>query len=226
MYEFDVKKKWERLQKRISLFRHIPFVDFVIIAGSMAMETAREESDFDVIIGVRCGHMFTARFCAVVLFELFGWRRGKCEQNEKDKICMSHFVTSARYCLQPPYNPYWDVLYLSLVPIWGDIYLIDKFFEANNTWLSKQRRYGTKEHQRNKRYVAKSPSIWAKQGEKILSTSIGYAIEKGCKRLQMGRIQICIEEGYKPRIVVTDDELEFHPDTRRIDEMVNIGKYR
>ena len=27
-------------------------------------------------------------------------------------------------------------------------------------------------------------------------------------------------EGYKPRVIYTDDELEFHPDTRRIEEMI------
>ena len=43
------------------LFQYVPF-DFVFAAGSMAMGTVRQDSDFDVLVGVRHGRIFTARF--------------------------------------------------------------------------------------------------------------------------------------------------------------------
>ena len=45
---------------RIWLFRLIPFVDFILVAGSMAMGNPCEDSDFDVIVGVRRGRIFSA----------------------------------------------------------------------------------------------------------------------------------------------------------------------
>ncbi|MEK9186408.1 MAG: hypothetical protein AAB885_02360 [Patescibacteria group bacterium] len=42
------------------------------------------------------------------------------------------------------------------------------------------------------------------------------------KRIQVKKIEsgLAKQSGYKPRIVYTDQELEFHPDTRRIEDFL------
>src|SRR3989344_7737796 len=69
-----LEKKWKILQRRSRLFRYIPFIDFVLVSGSMAMGDAKENSDFDVIIGARRGRIFTVRFLCWLVFSIFGWR--------------------------------------------------------------------------------------------------------------------------------------------------------
>lgn len=214
-----IEKKWRRLRRRVGVFRHLPCIDFVIVAGSMAMGTARENSDFDVILGVRKGRMFTVRFLSVCVLEVLGWRKGKNEYNEKDKICLNHFVTEERYKLNPPYNAYWDALYTSLVPVWGDTEKIVAFFAANGEWMQKPRE---SVKVRNKRFILTERSAIGRFAERLLAGGIGDALERRLKAFQLVRIQAGLqaEAGYAPRIEVSDAELEFHPDTHRIEEML------
>lgn len=209
-------KKWLKFLRRTWLFRHTPFVDFVLAAGSMAMGNVKPESDFDVIVGVRAGRIFTARFFCVMAFGIFGWRRAKFSHKESaaDKICLNHFVTEKSYRLSGPHNAYWQELYQSLVPLFGEPEKINKFFEANSDWLPKQKIYVD-----DLRHYYKSSSWTKKLREWILGGAFGDWVEKVLRRLQIARIEKSLKNdppGYKPRIKYGDDELEFHPDTYRI----------
>lgn len=218
-----IESKWKKLLGRARLFNFIPFVDFVFVAGSMAMGSVRENSDFDVIVGARQGRIFTARFFCVLIFGILGWRQkgdhffGKSAQ-KPDRFCFNHFVTPAAYRLPPPHNKYWKDLYKSLVPIYGNPAIIQKFYGANADWMGERRIY-----------IGDGRNLYRKTGflkkifEKALSGKFGdwlqklkffqiYFIKRGLKNL-----------GYKPRIIYTDNELEFHPDTKRIDEYCENG---
>src|SRR3989344_9230759 len=93
--EVFLDKKWKKLLKKIWLFKFIPGVDFVLVAGSLATGNVNKDSDFDVIVGAKQGRIFTARFLSVLFFGLFGWRRRKLSHKEsaRDKICLNHFIT-------------------------------------------------------------------------------------------------------------------------------------
>jgi len=184
------------------------------------METAKENSDFDVLIGVKSGRIFTARAFCVLFFGLLGWRRKK-EDGEgvaKDKFCFSHFVTPDKYSLSGPYNEYWDELYSSLVPIYGDIKDIEKFYVANSTWMKEKREY-----KKDIRHLYSKPGFIKMFLEKILSGRLGDLFEARVKNIQIKKIEESLktEKQYKPRIIFNDLELEFHPDTKRIEEMLN-----
>ena len=130
-------EKWVKFLKRAGLFRHLPFVDFVLGAGSLATGRVSPDSDFDVIVGVRQGRIFTARFFAILAFGFFGWRRRRLNHHEaaRDKVCLNHFVTPLAYRLPPPYSHSLRELYKNLVPVWGDMEKINAFFMANHLWL-------------------------------------------------------------------------------------------
>src|SRR3989344_1208349 len=115
------EKKWSKFLRRVRLFRFVPFVEFVMAAGSLANGNLHENSDFDVIVGVRTGRIFTVRLFSVLLFGLLGMRRNKMTHGEeaRDKICLSHFVTFKAYRLTPTYDNYRQNLYANLVPILG-----------------------------------------------------------------------------------------------------------
>ena len=213
-----IKKKWGKFLRRVRLFRFVPFVDFVLGGGSLATGKLHEESDFDVIIGVRQGRIFTARFFAVVFFGFLGWRRSKLDHKEdsSDKICLNHFVTPRSYRLSPPYNDYWNQLYESLVPVIGNESLISDFFKAND-WMDSLRTY-----KRDSRYLGKGHSLLKGFLEWFFGSRFGDEIEKMLKRDQIKRIESGLPHtlGHKPRFIYNDNELEFHPDTRRIEEML------
>lgn len=220
MTKDQLDKKWSKFQKRASLFNHLPFVDFVLGAGSMAMGTAKENSDFDVIVGVRPGRIFTARFLAVAIFTLRGWRRKNHIKEDKlsakDKICLNHFVAPESYRLRPPHNEYWNKLYQSLVPLLGDREKITTFFNENCVWMKVLVLPDFAKWQKSKRTLTRVVL------EFILKGKLGDAIESFLKNVQVKKIEkgIMHISGYKPRIVYSDTELEFHPDTRRIEEII------
>ncbi len=219
MNEELLKNKWSEFRRRAALFNHIPFIDFVMAAGSMAMGTAKESSDFDVIVGVRAGRMFTVRILSVLFFNLAGWRRNKDDSKDKneskDKICLSHFVTPASYRLTPPHNSYWVKLYQSLVPLVGSADKIGEFFAANEDWAAPMPKYNGGD--------LRNPSFIRAVLELILGGRFGDWAEKKFKAYQIKRVERGMAETptFKPRIIYSDIELEFHPHTKRIEEMIS-----
>lgn len=214
-----LEQKWRKLLKRIWLFRFIPFVDFVFVSGSLATGNVSENSDFDVIVGARQGRIFTVRGLLWFLFGVLRWRRGGLthKSEAKDKICLNHFVTSKSYKLKPPYNAYWQGLYRSLVPVFGEAEKINEFFRAND-WLKPKREYIV----RDPRHSSKGKLGIIKFFESGLFDWFWKFFENLQRSIQLKLIKSSVKTslGYKPRIVYNDNELEFHPDTKRIEAML------
>ncbi len=216
-YEVLYDTKWHKFVYRARLFRFIPFVDFALGAGSMAYGEVKDASDFDCIVGVKLGRIFTARFFAVFVFGILGYRRRKMDHKEeaKDKICLNHFVTEKSYKLSPPYFEYWKNLYRNLIPVFGSEEKISDFFKANSDWMGEVSKI---DYKTDLRYVYKKDSRIKSFLEFILEGFVGNFLEKMLRNLQIKKIKrgLKIEEKHDPRIIYSDIELEFHPDTRRI----------
>jgi hypothetical protein len=229
-------KKWKKFLHRIWLFRCLPFVDFVLGAGSLAIGHVSPDSDFDVIVGAKSGRIFTARFFAATAFGLFGWRRSRLTHREfaSNKICLNHFVTPTSYALKPPYTDSWRELYRNLVPVWGDHQKIEEFFAANVHWMHEKGISSTSSgniaraesrgyniiFENDLRFNPKRSSLLKKSLEYFLSGKIGNLFECFVKFIQIKKIERSLkndEIGYKPRIVYNDQELEFHPDRRKFE---------
>jgi len=220
MEEELLNQKWQKLLGLIKRFKYVPFVEFVLVAGSMATGEIHEKSDFDLIVGVRSGRIFTARQFSAGIFELTGHRRKGADhkENTKNKICLNHYVTFESYCLAPPYDEYWIYLYQNLVPVYGNKKSIENFFNTNK-WAGKMEiDYG--------RWQGEDRSFWKRFGEFVLKSKPGSFIEKIFKKYQTQRVEKGLEKakGYKPRVKYNDTELKFHMDTRRIEEWLKNNK--
>lgn len=208
-------KKWLKLLSRGRLFRFIPFIDLVLVAGSMATGEVHLSSDFDVIVGVRQSRMFTARFLLITTLDFFGWRRRNLDHGEAsaDTICPNHFVTPTRYALREPHGSYWENLYKNLVPIYGTLDSVSAFYTAN-IWM------GERNYTDDLRHKYRTPARIKIFFEHMLSGNFGDWLEKRLRTPQVARIQekLLPHAGYKPRLVVSEEELELHLDTKRIEE--------
>jgi hypothetical protein len=207
-------RKWKKFLKQVRVFRFVPFTEFVLASGSLATGKLEEGSDFDVVIGVKPGRIFTNRFFAVLILALAGYFKRHMHQkgvSHADLICPNHFVTPKAYKLSPPYNPYWRELYRKMVPVMGDERRIEEFFKANN-WLKPPRRY-----RRDERHLGRGDS-WVKSGlEFLLGGWFGSQLER-LKFVQIASIKRGLPSNLKKggRIIYTDDELEFHPDSEGV----------
>ncbi len=216
------QEKWAKFLKRVRLFRFIPFTDFVMAAGSLATGKMHEKSDFDVIVGVGQGRIFSNRFFAHLIFQIFGYRRRGTDhkQDASDKICLNHFVTPESYRLGTPHNAYWNNLYQRLVPVMGEEVKISNFFRDND-WLKPPRIY-----KRDARYLGRVSSLFSRTLEIILSGRLGDWLEKRLGRWQERKIRGGLDKhlGYNPYFVCSESELRLHMDTRRIEEMLERGE--
>lgn len=212
-------KKWRLFLGRTWLFRHCPFVDFVLAAGSLAMGEVHENSDFDVIVACRSGRIFTARFFCILFFGFFGWRRqpGGRPEDWRNQVCFNHFVTPESYRLSSPPTEqlsYWRQLYFNLVPVYGPAEKINQFFAGNADWLGGLRFYHD-----DLRHRWPNPSLFKRRIEQMLNRP-GDRLERFLRWLQLKKIDYRLRQepaGYKPRLILNHEELEFHPDTRRIE---------
>lgn len=203
-------KKWAKFLKYRSIFSFIPFLDFVIASGSLALGKVNENSDFDVIIGARAGRIFTVRFFCFLFFEMLGIRRDKLDKGAsfKDKICFNHFVTKNSYKLRPPHNLYWEELYQNLVPVFGKREVAESFLGAND-FLIKGKINSFE------RFRVSGFNFLRFFLESILDGRFGDFIEKKLKGIQLARIEktlVAYGTGFQPRLRYDDEELEFHPD--------------
>lgn len=218
--------KWRKLLRCRPLFRYAPGVRFVLVSGSMALGNPSEQSDFDVIIGCGEKRIFFTRLCLLALFSIWGLRRRSSDDKaaSRDKFCFNHFVTEGGYALRPPRNIYWQELYKNLVPIYGDERDIIVFFRAN-AWA------GRPAAEMGGRFLSRRPAGIVRIIEMFLHTKAGDWAEAAARRIQLPRIlkkQSNVPAarphagpfGADAREHVSDTELEFHPDTVRIEEII------
>ncbi|MBI2406073.1 MAG: hypothetical protein HYV25_00635 [Candidatus Harrisonbacteria bacterium] len=204
---YDIK--WKKFLRRAWLLRCIPFVEFALASGSMATGNVGPASDFDVLIGARAGRIFTTRFF---------WRRTRLDRHEAaaDKVCLNHFVTRSAYCLKPPYSDAWRAMYRNLVPVFGKTDAVNAFWESNSGWMGERTRYAE-----DARHIGERQNIIGRGFAWVLSGVLGNVLERALRFLQMKKIERSMRSvpaDYRPRIIVSDVELEFHPDQRKFEQ--------
>lgn len=205
MQDLVVDLKWKRFLSKARWLRIVPFVEFAIASGSMAFGNATAFSDFDLLVSVRQGKMFTARYCINFLFTLLGARRmSDLHDGDADKLCFNHFITESTYT-KAPHNLYRQQLHKNIVPLIGSRRGITKFLKANKwsgasetiVWdrrFSEAKTYSTKKALE----MVLTPHFW----EHLLFRPIAL------RRLTR-YIKTKPKDG---RVVVDDRELEFHFD--------------
>ena len=211
------ESKWCLFERRVRLFKHVPFAEFVLLAGSMATGKVHKKSDFDVIVGVREGRIWTTLFLSSLIFHLRGWRDSPRVEG-RNRIGLSHFATPNGYRLNSPHDAYWENLYQKLIPAIGDEEKMKEFFLTND-WLSLPRIY-----KRHEKYIGELNSLSKKVGEFLLDGLFGDWFEIILKKSFEKRVKDSKKLGYKSRAIFSDERLEFYRDTKRIEEMLREGK--
>ena len=210
-------RKWSVFERRVRFFRYVPFVEFVLLAGSMATGRVHSGSDFDVILGTKEKRVWTAWLISLFVFHIFGWR-ARPGRDKKNKINISHVVSPNGYVLTPPYDEYWRNLYTRLIPVAGDKTKISAFFHAND-WVGQRNKYdgdGVKLYSLN--------SFIKTVFEFFFGGHLGDWLESFYIKMYSGRVGDPKKLGYKPRLVYNADRLEMYRDTKRIEEKLRKGE--
>lgn len=217
----ELRKKRIRLIKNISpLIYLMPFVRCVILNGSMAQGKITRNSDIDLLIIVKNGHIFTARFFSVVTIWMIGLKRSSNEKKPHEgKFCLNYFLNDS-YLMIPnnrgeKINKYCAENYSQSILVIGDEIVFNKFIEINMRWMKKYLK--ARKSIENKKYPVNKSLIRILRFVKvtvevILEGKIGAGLEKALKHFQIKKImrdkRISM---YPDLIVVNDREMRFHP---------------
>lgn len=83
--------KMKQLRRVAWLLRFVPFVRAILVTGRLAMKNTENESDWDLLVILEKGKIWTGRTLVTLLIHLIIKRRHK--NKIKDRICLNYFIT-------------------------------------------------------------------------------------------------------------------------------------
>jgi len=198
-YLYGIKR--ERLIKKYAAgLRHLPFVRGVALAGSQAMGLQKKDSDIDLLIIVDQKFLWLARTCVTVYFQVLGKRRhGK---KITDRFCLNHYLAGVK-TIGELKNLYTAWEYGKLRPL---VYpqTIAEFQQKNRPWIGQF--FSNFEPMEA---VADRQSSLQYRLEGWFGGKFGNWLEGRLRSLELSRIK---QDDF---ILVRDDELSFHPQSKQ-----------
>ena len=197
-YFFGIKR--EKIIRRYAKFlKFVPFVRGAALAGSQAMGQQKEGSDIDLFIITNPKFMWLGRTLVTAFFQILGVRRrGDKIQN---RFCLNHYLAGPKKITQFR-NLYTAHEYLKLRLLVFPNKIWD--FYRENSWI--------------KTFFPNSILIEPVKEERpklqkaleyMFLGKFGLMLEKRLKNWQSAKIRA------QKYILVTEDELSFHPDSKQ-----------
>ncbi|MBI4426194.1 MAG: hypothetical protein HY567_01330 [Candidatus Kerfeldbacteria bacterium] len=215
------ERKWRRAELAARFLRLVPFVQFIGVVNTLALDNARPESDIDLFIVAGRNRLWLTRLLVTLVVSLLGIRRHGLRVT--DRICLSFYVSEAALDLDSlrlagddddVYLTYWTA---QVVPLFDRGGRWEAFKRANR-WVVDRLPHG----------LIGTPSPRFGNGlitplvravpESLLSTPLGALTEWLAKRLQllvMSGKQESRRSAGTTEVVVTDEVLKFHERDRR-----------
>lgn len=213
-------RKYIRTKRFVSLLARIPFVRMVCVCNTLGLNVARDESDIDLFIVARAGHVWTARFLCAGLAHVLNLRPRK--GHERDTFCLSFFVSDSALDLSSLQLDGWNPdVYLASWIVWCvplyDEGVYDRFFQEN-AWIANVLPNALPYEPIPRRRITLSPVMRGIQyaGE-VLGRCFGGAIERLVRSLQLRILPSTIREHINTGtgVVVSDTVLKFHTADKR-----------
>lgn len=201
-----------RALSRISgVFRCIPFIEGVVVSGSVAYGHARKESDLDVLIVARRGYVWTVRLLCSFVLQVLGKRRHG--SLVADRVCLNHFIDNQALAisLEGMYNAQ---TYARWLPQYRPV-CYTRLLRANVRWIERYLLFFpvVATYNRWSRERWERPMWFVRMIERSIPPFVGCALERACERIQRSYIRLHRRSAVGGRIVLSDSTLEFHPNS-------------
>lgn len=204
--------KRRRAERAAKLISYLPFIRAVALANTLASNSAKQESDIDLLIITSAGRLYLSRLLVTILVQLLGWRRHG--SRVANRVCLSFYLSDDHLNIKDlayefdPYLIYWLANLYCLV----DKDIFNDFLQANNWVHNYVPNRFSKPHP--KLEVSYKPT-WL---EGLLGGFVGNMLEYGARRLQLFLIRrhknSRLNDG-SSAVVVTDSVLKFHESDQR-----------
>lgn len=211
-----VQQKWKLTQRIVRRLQYVPFVRMIAMSGSLAAGNTRATSDLDLFVIVKSGRIWLARSGLLTMAQVLGRRRRHWDQQAPDKVCLNHYVTDTSLSISPDiHNIYTAVLYQALISLTGHDWQ-RRFLVANQDWMQQYVRHPQLSLVLTRHVIAGSRlgRRIVQYLETMLAEPLFDWLEAVAERLQRRVIIRHTEPGRAGRVVMTDQELAFHPNTK------------
>lgn len=128
-------QKWKKFLRIAKWFQAVPYLRAVLASGSLAINNTKHESDFDVLLVVKSGRLYTCRIFLSLMASLFGARRTRYQKIAPDKFCFNHYITDSNLNIKHE-SLFNAQTYINLKPVLVRAGIFGKFY-VDNVWLNK-----------------------------------------------------------------------------------------
>lgn len=127
-------EKMRGVRRLVFFLRFIPFVRMVALTGSLAMKNSSSKGDWDLLIVLRAGHIWTGRALLTTLLHLFRIRRHG--EDIADRACLNFWITtkSLNILMKDVFS---SNEYFFITPLFG--FQEFKRFQSENMWIRRFR---------------------------------------------------------------------------------------
>ena len=214
------KKKWRRAKSAAEFLRLVPFVRGVFVCNSVAIDNGKKESDVDIVVIIKAGRMFLARFAVTAIVQLLGYRRHGTKI--ADRVCLSFYVTddaidfsSLRLQPEDPQLAFWVATFVPLINR-GDTF---QHVREANPWVLEYFPNAFSTNPRNEQLaedqLLNSVRLFF---ENAFMGSIGEPLEQSARSMQMKRMQRNKQSRQNEPttdVIISDTLLKYHERDRR-----------
>ncbi len=202
-------QKLKKIIKQVSVLRWVPFLRSIMIAGRVAMKNSVPESDFDLLLIMEKGHIFSGRFFSFLVLSILGRRRH--DKKIKDRICLNHYL--AEKSVVSIKDIFSSHEYVFLLPIFGFEVYAD-FLKKNTQWLSSYRPYFENEI-RSAREI--NDTYLSRKMRKLMEKIFGsFWLEKKLEEIQIKKIKRNPKTKNEGGIIICSrEELAFWPEFQK-----------
>ena len=199
----------KRSKQYIWYLKYIPWILFVGVWNSVAMNTAHSDSDIDLFIITQENRLWMVRILSTLIISLL-WVR-KTKEKHKDQFCLSFFITEkaldfSSFALKNDIYLYFWILSLKPILDYNNSY--DRFIEANSSWIPTHQYDDTLSE--NKRYITYT---WKSSSK---TSIIWNTFESLFKKIFLPRtLRHYRSLGSPFWVIIWDDILKFHDQDKR-----------
>ncbi len=204
--------KFKRARRYAKVLARLPFVRAVAVCNSLGLANARPESDIDLFIVAKPGHVWTTRLFAAGWAQLRKLRPQR--ENRADTVCLSFFITEDvgdLTIVRNPVDPYFTVWLATLVPLYDPQARFATLWKKN-AWITQALPQALPRGLAHQHAITPSfLQAW------VEACFVGSWFEQWAERFQQQRLpqQLRVLVNRDTRVVLNRTMLKFHDNDRR-----------
>lgn len=195
----DSLVKLRKVQKTIRRISWLPFIRMVLVTGRLATKNTERSSDWDVLVAMKHGRIWTGRTLLTITLHLLGKRRWGIKT--KDRVCLNYYITDKSLSIAIK-DLFAAREYAFALPLIGpDVF---QRFLSSNTWI-RSFLPGWDDSQRRNMFISplpKSVKLLQSTFEKIVDSSF---VEAKLREWQQKKIRNNPKSKSPESYIVADD---------------------